>query len=145
MRMYCTGSAGPRHRGPLTLMGLTRPGAPAWAAARQAAPAGQPASASTSLASRTPLPSAEPPSDDGLPLTKREFQVALLIVEGLTNRQIGERLFIAERTVDTHVGRILGKLACSSRSQVSAMIAVRRIRRSLGIEGPLPARSVGSL
>lgn len=57
------------------------------------------------------------------PLTPREREVAQLITSGLTNRQIGARLFIAERTVDTHVGRILAKLGCASRAQVAAMVA----------------------
>ena len=56
-------------------------------------------------------------------LTRREREVAGLIAQGLTNRQIGARLFIAERTVDTHVGRILDKLGCSSRAQVAVIVA----------------------
>jgi DNA-binding CsgD family transcriptional regulator len=59
----------------------------------------------------------------GLPLTAREHEIAALIAEGLTNRQIGARLFIAERTVDTHVSRMLAKLGCSSRAQVAALVA----------------------
>jgi DNA-binding NarL/FixJ family response regulator len=58
-----------------------------------------------------------------LVLTPRELEVAQLIAEGLTNRQIGQRLFIAERTVDTHVGRVLTKLSCATRSQVAAVVA----------------------
>jgi predicted ATPase/DNA-binding CsgD family transcriptional regulator len=64
----------------------------------------------------------EPAGDRRLPLTRREREVAGLIAEGLTNRQIGARLFIAERTVDTHVGRILDKLGCVSRAQVAAIV-----------------------
>jgi len=64
----------------------------------------------------------EPATRDGLPLTGRERQIATLIAEGLTNRQIASRLVIAERTVDTHVGRILAKLGCASRAQVAAII-----------------------
>jgi non-specific serine/threonine protein kinase len=63
-----------------------------------------------------------PAAARGLPLTRREREVAELIAHGLTNRQIGARLFIAERTVDTHVGRILDKLGCASRAQVAAMV-----------------------
>ncbi len=59
----------------------------------------------------------------GASLTGREREVAQLIADGLTNRQIGARLFIAERTVDTHVGRILAKLGCASRAQVAAKVA----------------------
>jgi two-component system, NarL family, response regulator DevR len=46
-----------------------------------------------------------------------------MIAQGLTNRQIGAQLFIAERTVDTHVSRILAKLGCASRAQVAALVA----------------------
>jgi len=72
-----------------------------------------------------PGPEHEPPPADGpsLPLTRREREVAELIAQGLTNRQIGGRLFIAERTVDTHVSRMLAKLGCSSRAQIAAIVA----------------------
>jgi non-specific serine/threonine protein kinase len=61
-----------------------------------------------------------------LPLTRREHEVTELIAGGLTNRQIAERLFIAPRTVDTHVGHILAKLGCSNRSQAAVLIGARR-------------------
>ena len=44
-------------------------------------------------------------------------------MHGLTNRQTTARLVIAERTVDTHVGRILAKLGCASRAQIAAIAA----------------------
>jgi predicted ATPase/DNA-binding CsgD family transcriptional regulator len=71
-----------------------------------------------------PAASQDPESgrDDGLPLTRREREIADLITHGLTNRQIAARLVISERTVDTHVGRILAKLGCTSRSQAAAII-----------------------
>ena len=53
-------------------------------------------------------------------LTPREREVAMLVARGLTNRQIASRLVIAERTVDKHVGNILGKLGFASRAQVAA-------------------------
>jgi non-specific serine/threonine protein kinase len=62
------------------------------------------------------------PLQQELPLTRREHEVTELIAEGLTNRQIAERLFIAQRTVDTHVGHILAKLGCSNRSQAAVLI-----------------------
>lgn len=40
-----------------------------------------------------------------------------MIAAGLTNRQIAERLFIAKRTVDTHVAHIPGKLDCTNRAR----------------------------
>ncbi len=57
------------------------------------------------------------------PLAKREVEVARLIAEGLTNKQIGTRLFISERTVATHVRNILNKLGFDSRAQVASWIA----------------------
>jgi DNA-binding CsgD family transcriptional regulator len=56
------------------------------------------------------------------PLTQREREVAALVARGLTNRQIAEALFIAERTADTHVEHILAKLDLSSRTQVATWV-----------------------
>jgi DNA-binding NarL/FixJ family response regulator len=61
------------------------------------------------------------------PLTRREREVAVLIAQGLTNRQIAEQLVISDRTVDNHVGNILGKLAFSTRSQVAVWAAEHRL------------------
>jgi len=60
------------------------------------------------------------------PLTEREAQVLELLVEGLTNREIGERLILGTRTVETHVERILGKLGVGSRTR--AIAAALRLR-----------------
>jgi DNA-binding NarL/FixJ family response regulator len=50
-------------------------------------------------------------ADDRLaPLTPREREVLALMAEGLTNIGIGRRLFLTDRTVETHVGSILAKL-----------------------------------
>jgi DNA-binding CsgD family transcriptional regulator len=57
------------------------------------------------------------------PLGKREADVAALVADGLTNKQIGARLFISERTVDSHVRSILTKLGFSSRAQIAAWLA----------------------
>ena len=56
-------------------------------------------------------------------LAKREADVARLVADGLTNKQIGARLFISERTVDSHVRSILNKLGFSSRAQIAAWVA----------------------
>jgi predicted ATPase/DNA-binding CsgD family transcriptional regulator len=56
-------------------------------------------------------------------LAKREGDVARLIADGLSNKQIGARLFISERTVDSHVRSILNKLGFSSRAQIARWIA----------------------
>jgi predicted ATPase/DNA-binding CsgD family transcriptional regulator len=73
-----------------------------------------------------PEPRSPCPQQPELPLTRREQEVTELIAGGLTNRQIAERLFIAQRTVDTHVGHILAKLGCSNRSQAAVLIGGRR-------------------
>ncbi|TJZ75821.1 protein kinase [Rhodococcus oryzae] len=53
-------------------------------------------------------------------LTRREFQVAGLVAEGLTNSAIAARLVISKRTAEGHVERILAKLGFTSRTQVAA-------------------------
>lgn len=57
-------------------------------------------------------------------LSPREQEVLALIAEGLTNAQIGERLFISKKTAEHHVGRVLTKLGVRSRAEAAAM-AVR--------------------
>ncbi|MFJ5157098.1 ATP-binding protein [Streptomyces sp. NPDC088353] len=52
-------------------------------------------------------------------LTRRESQVAELVAEGLTNKDIAARLTIAQRTAENHVERILGKLGFTSRTQLA--------------------------
>ena len=53
-------------------------------------------------------------------LSRRETEVAQLVAEGLTNRQIADRLVISERTAQNHVQHILTKLGFSTRSQIAA-------------------------
>jgi DNA-binding CsgD family transcriptional regulator len=61
---------------------------------------------------------------DAFGLSAREREVLSLIVDGRTNREIGERLFISQKTVGVHVGNILAKLGASGRVE-AAMVAVR--------------------
>jgi predicted ATPase/DNA-binding NarL/FixJ family response regulator len=56
-------------------------------------------------------------------LGKREAEVAQLVAEGLSNKQIGARLFISQHTVDSHVRSILNKLGYNSRAQIAAWMA----------------------
>jgi DNA-binding CsgD family transcriptional regulator len=73
-----------------------------------------------------PQPAAAHPPDGKLPpLGQREAEVARLLAAGLSNKQIGARLFISERTVDSHVRGILNKLGFDSRSQIAAWMALR--------------------
>jgi DNA-binding NarL/FixJ family response regulator len=53
-------------------------------------------------------------------LSPREEEVAALVAEGLTNRQIAQRLVISERTAQNHVQHILTKLGFATRGQVAA-------------------------
>jgi two-component system response regulator DevR len=60
------------------------------------------------------------PTDSRLAaLTEREREVLDLISDGLTNRQIGERLFLAEKTVKNYVSSLLGKLGMERRTQAA--------------------------
>ncbi|HAT45573.1 MAG TPA: DNA-binding response regulator, partial [Ktedonobacter sp.] len=52
-------------------------------------------------------------------LTEREREVAALIAQGKSNREIADELVVSYRTVETHVGTILSKLAFSSRAQIA--------------------------
>ncbi len=53
-----------------------------------------------------------------LPLTPAEEKVFWEVIQGLTNKQIGDRLFVSPRTVQTHLSNILSKLQLESRSQL---------------------------
>ena len=61
---------------------------------------------------------------DTFGLSKRELEVLALISQGRTNREIGERLFISQKTVGVHVGNILAKLGVSGRVEAAA-VAIR--------------------
>ncbi|MDJ1137356.1 ATP-binding protein [Streptomyces iconiensis] len=56
-------------------------------------------------------------------LTCREREVAGLVAEGLTNREVAERLVISKRTADAHVEHILSKLGCSARGEIAPLLA----------------------
>ena len=55
-------------------------------------------------------------------LTAQELQIARMAAEGLTNREIGEQLYLSHRTVGSHLYRIFPKLGVSSRSQLRAVM-----------------------
>ena len=74
---------------------------------------------------RSPKTSEEPSvgEQQAVLLTRREREVATLVRQGLTNRQICAELVISERTVDAHVCKILKKLGLRSRAQIAAWVA----------------------
>jgi DNA-binding NarL/FixJ family response regulator len=57
-----------------------------------------------------------------VPLTQREREVALLASQGLASREIGERLFVSRRTVESHLARVYDKLGIRSRYQLADLL-----------------------
>ena len=57
-------------------------------------------------------------------LTERELDVARLVVQGRTNRQVAANLYVSVRTVEVHLGRVFRKLGVRSRTEL-AVLALR--------------------
>ncbi|MGE4426568.1 MAG: LuxR C-terminal-related transcriptional regulator [Solirubrobacteraceae bacterium] len=57
-------------------------------------------------------------------LTRRELEIARLVADGMTNKEIATTLVIGHRTVDTHVAHILAKLNCGRRTEVARTVAL---------------------
>ena len=64
-------------------------------------------------------------------LSAREMEVAVLVAEGLTNQQIGEKLFIAPRTAETHLENIRQKLGFRSKAQVAVWVMAQKNQERL--------------
>jgi DNA-binding NarL/FixJ family response regulator len=60
-------------------------------------------------------------------LTTREREVLDLIGQGLTNRQIGERMYLAEKTVKNYVSGLLAKLGMERRTEAAVFVARRDV------------------
>ena len=69
-------------------------------------------------------PARTPPGPASEPLTVQEAQVARLAREGLSDPEIGARLFISSRTVQYHLGKVFTKLGISSRRQLHRVLSV---------------------
>jgi DNA-binding CsgD family transcriptional regulator/tetratricopeptide (TPR) repeat protein len=119
---------------PLAVLAGGRNGSPdaggSWQGAADQVPADiRPGETELSALVRSILGEREAPRKDTFGLSPREKSVLDLIAQGLTNREIGERLFISQKTVGVHVGNILSKLAVSGRVEAAA-VAIR-----LGLTG----------
>jgi non-specific serine/threonine protein kinase len=90
-------------------------------------------------------PQERPPApavSDGAPLTSRERQVARLVAEGRSNKEIAAELVIAQRTAENHVEHILAKLGFTSRAQLAAWVAASQPggkgrSAALGVHAPV--------
>jgi two-component system response regulator DevR len=79
---------------------------------------------------RNPQPDHDPLSR----LTPQERRILDLIAEGMTNRQIGEAMYLAEKTVKNYVSNLLAKLGMARRSEAAAYAArIAERRRSSGL------------
>jgi predicted ATPase/DNA-binding CsgD family transcriptional regulator len=78
-----------------------------------------PAATAEALAAPDPTRRVEQQAPEAQPLTPRQVQVAMLVAEGLTNRQIAGQLNISEWTVINHVRQVMRRLGCTSRVQVA--------------------------
>ncbi len=76
----------------------------------------------TIVVKEVPVPVGEPFMPDekkreDLGITRREFEILELIAQGMSNREIAEKLFVSENTVKTHSSRVLDKLGAKRRTQ----------------------------
>lgn len=78
------------------------------------------------LAAVRPLASDAEPGPPGVhPLTRKEVEVAILVAQGKTNKEIASQLFNSERTIDNHVQHIYNKLNIDSRAQLALWVQER--------------------
>lgn len=83
---------------------------------------------STEVARRMALFAADPPADCPFDdLTSRELQITMLLLDGKRNRQIGEKLYISEKTVSSHRTKAFSKLGIQSTAEL-AKLAMRHGR-----------------
>ncbi len=118
-----------------------------------------------SLPREKPIPERRVAAERFGGLTEREREVAMLIAQGKTNREIADTLVVSHRTVETHVSTILSKLGVSSHSQIAVWAVEvglvkdglmakssssmrrrlnRRCRRSISVLAPLAATRTGT-
>lgn len=73
-------------------------------------------------------------------LSHREKQTLALVAMGLTNREIADRLFLAESTVKTHLTAVFGKLGVRSRTEAAALVLDPEQKLGLGVLGLSPGQ-----
>jgi two-component system, NarL family, response regulator DegU len=72
---------------------------------------------------QSPARETAPPMDESIKsLTKREMEILRLVAEGLTNEEIGKKIFISEKTVKTHLTNIFDKLKVNNRFKAALML-----------------------
>jgi DNA-binding CsgD family transcriptional regulator/sugar lactone lactonase YvrE len=79
------------------------------------------------------------PPDSNVRLSRREMEIARLVAEGLTNRDIAARLFISERTVDGHLEHVREKLGVNSRAQIATWVTRQGTSVALDVSVPTAA------
>jgi DNA-binding CsgD family transcriptional regulator len=82
------------------------------------------------LGIRRRVTSAEKPATGWAAMTKSELAVAQLVADGLTNREIAERLFVSPHTVNTHLRQVFAKLEINSRVDLARLAAERNSRQT---------------
>ncbi|MGY1636765.1 ATP-binding protein [Geodermatophilus sp. SYSU D00742] len=82
--------------------------------------------AAVALALGEAVDAAPPPAPPSGPLTRRQLEVAGLVAQGLTDREIAARLVISPRTAESHVEQILTRLGFRSRAEIAAWVVTRR-------------------
>jgi DNA-binding NarL/FixJ family response regulator len=94
-----------------------------WLGRRLTRPAAAPAPPPPAPAAPAPATATDPARREALGITPREHEILGLIAEGLSTREMAERLGVSENTVKTHTGRLLAKLQARRRTE-----AVRRAK-----------------
>jgi non-specific serine/threonine protein kinase len=76
----------------------------------------------------TPSAPGEPSAGQALVvLSRREEEVAALVAQGMSNRQIAQELYLSERTIEHHVSKILRKLSLASRTEIASWATEQRL------------------